>query len=204
MRIVLLTLNLFNSIQLFILPEGHDMNEKVQDKMASDNTPDPSRACFLTTATVEAQGLPDDCEPLEMARYLRNHEMKSDKERAAVGLYYAIAPHIVARCNKEEWAIFWRDHLRQITALVKMGEYSLAKDLYTFATASLVNKKITHFADVQIVEQVYAYGLNGIGQRRLPYWMRYGVLKSALSAGLAYQSIRLALMKRKFARVLDL
>lgn len=180
------------------------MNEKVSEKMSSEMKPDPSRACFLTTATVEAQGLPDDCEPLELARYLRNHEMKSEKERAAVDLYYDIAPHIVARCNRDEWAVFWRDHLRHITTLMKMGEYALAKDLYTFATACLVHKKITRFADVEMVDKVYAYGLRGIGQERLPYWMRFGLLKAALFAGLSYQAIRLAFMKRQFASALEL
>lgn len=180
------------------------MNESMSEIKPTERKPDPVRACFLTTATVEAQGLPDDCEPLELARYLRDNKMKSEKDRSAVNLYYEIAPEIVARCNKEEWAVFWRDHLRKITALMKLGEYDLAKDLYTFATASLVGKKITHFSDVQMVDKVYSYGLNGIGQKWLPYWMRFAILKTALYAGLTYQSVRLGWMKRKFARVLDI
>jgi hypothetical protein len=180
------------------------MNEKMSEKKPTEVKPDPSRACFLTTATVEAQGLLDNCEPLELARYLRDNKMKSKKELSAVNLYYEIAPEIVARCNKDEWAMFWRDHLRKITALMKLGEYDLAKDLYTFATANLINKKITHFSDVQIVNRVYGYGLNGIGQRWLPYWMRFGILKAALFVGLSYQSVRLGIMKRKFAQVLDI
>lgn len=180
------------------------MNEKLSERKQSDFKPDPSRACFLTTATVTAQGLPDDCEPLQLARYLRDHEMKSSKDIAAVDLYYEIAPQIVARCSKDDWTLFWRDHLRKITALMKLGEYALAKDLYTFATASLVDKKITRYSDVQMVDRVYAYGLNGFGQQWLPYWARYGVLKTALFAGLSYQSIRLGIKKRKFARVLDI
>lgn len=180
------------------------MNEKLSERKPSDIKPDPSRACFLTTATVTAQGLPDDCEPLQLARYLRDHEMKSSKDVSAVDLYYDIAPEIVARCNKDEWALFWRDHLRKITALMKLGEYALAKDMYTFATASLVDKKITRYSDVQLVDRVYAYGLNGIGQQWLPYWARFGILKTALFAGLSYQSIRLGLKKRKFAQILDI
>ncbi len=180
------------------------MNEKVSEIKSNEVKPDPARACFLTTATVEAQGLPDDCEPLELARYLRDNKMKSKKELSAVDLYYEIAPEIVARCNKDEWALFWRDHLRKITALIKLGQYDLAKDLYTFATASLVNKKITHFSDVQLVNRIYEYGLNGIGQKLLPYWIRFGILKAALFVGLSYQSVRLGFMKRKFAQVLDI
>ncbi|SFG39919.1 hypothetical protein SAMN05518865_111225 [Duganella sp. CF458] len=180
------------------------MNEKANEKQPNEIKPDPSRACFLTTATVEAQGLPDDCEPLQLARYLRDHEMKSKKELSAVDLYYEIAPEIVARCDKEEWAVFWRDHIRKITALVKLGEYDLAKDLYTFATASLVNKKITHYADVRMVDRVYSYGLHGVGQTWLPYWMRYGLLKTALFAGLSYQSVRLGILKRKHSQAIDM
>ena len=180
------------------------MNQKVSEKKPNEVKPDPAKACFLTTATVDAQGLPDDCEPLELARYLRDNEMKSKKELSAVDLYYDIAPEIVSRCNNDEWAVFWRDHIRKITALVKLGEYDLAKDLYTFATASLVNKKITRFSDVQLVNRVYEYGLNGIGQKWLPYWARFGVLKTALFVGLSYQSVRLGLAKRKFAHVFDI
>lgn len=179
------------------------MNEKVNQQKPNDVKPDPVRACFLTTATVEAQGLPDDCEPLQLARFLRDNKMNSDKDRGAVALYYDIAPAIVARCDKDEWTAFWRNHLRKITALIKLGQYDLAKDLYTFATASLVNRKITRYADVALVERVYAYGLGGVGQRVLPYWLRYGVLKTALHAGLAFQAVRLGLLKRRFAHVLE-
>lgn len=179
------------------------MNEKVNDKKPNGIKPDPSKACFLTTATVEALGMPDDCEPLELARYLRDSEMKSEKELSAVDLYYEIAPEIVARCNNDEWNELWRDHIRKITALVKLGEYELAKDLYTYATATLVNRKITRFSDVQWVDKVYEYGLNGVGQKWLPYWLRYGLLKCALFVGLSYQSVRLGLRKRKFAHVLE-
>jgi hypothetical protein len=180
------------------------MSETVMNKIPNDRKPDPTRACFLTTATVEAQNLPDDCEALQLARYLRDNRMTSEKERSAVDLYYAIAPEIVARCNKEEWAIFWSDHLRKITVLMKLGEYELAKDLYTFATASLVNRKITRFADAPLVDKVYEYGLHGFGQNWLPYWVRYCVLKAALFAGLSFQAVRLDFMKRRFAHVLEI
>lgn len=179
------------------------MNTKASDKQPNQVKPDPAKACFLTTATVEAQGLPDDCEPLQLARYLRDNKMTSSKERSAVDLYYDIAPEIVSRCNDDEWAVFWRDHIRQITLLIKQGEYDLAKDLYTFATAKLVNQKVTRFSDVEMVNRVYKYGLKGVGQSLLPYWACFGVLKTALFVGLSYQSVRLGWKKRKFSDVLD-
>jgi hypothetical protein len=178
------------------------MNKKVNQKKSPEMKPDTTNACFLTTATVKAQGLPDNCEPLELARFLRDDKMKSSKELSAVDLYYEIAPEIVSRCNDEEWNTLWRDHISKITALVKLGEYDLAKDLYTYATAYLVNKKITNYSDEQIVDRVYQYGLKGIGQKWLPYWARFGILKAAFFTGLSYQSIRLGLAKRKFSAVL--
>jgi hypothetical protein len=179
------------------------MKKKADQKQSTEIKPNPTRACFLTTATVKAQGFSDNCEPLELARFLRDDEMKSSKELSAVDLYYEIAPEIVSRCNDDEWNILWRDHISKITTLVKLGEYDLAKDLYTYATASLVNRKITKYSDVQIVDRVYEYGLKGIGQKLLPYWARFGILKTALFVGLSYQSIRLRLAKRKFATVLN-
>ena len=178
------------------------MNKKVNKNQSPENKTNAANACFLTTATVKAQGLPDNCEPLELARFLRDDKMKSKNELSAVDLYYEIAPEIVSRCNDDEWNVLWRDHISKITTLVKLGEYDLAKDLYTYATASLVNRKITKYSDVQIVDRVYEYGLKGIGQKLLPYWARYGILKTALFVGLSYQSIRLRLVKRKFATVL--
>lgn len=180
------------------------MSEKVNKTKPIGTKPDPTKACFLTTATVTAQGLADNCEPLQLARFLRDEEMKSSKELSAVDLYYQIAPEIVSRCEGSEWDTLWRDHISKITTLVKIGEFDLAKDLYTFATASLVNKKITKFSDKEIVDRVYEYGLNGVGQKSLPYWARYGVLKVSLFIGLSYQSVRLGIAKRKFATTLKL
>lgn len=173
-------------------------NEKTSEKKI-----DPAMSCFLTTATVGALGLPDNCEPLELARFLRDEKMKSEKELAAVDLYYKVAPVIVARSTKDEWIAFWRDHMSRITALVKSGEHELAKDLYTYATACLVNKKASHYSDAELVDSVYEYGLKGIGKKWLPYPVRYALLKSALFAGLSYQSVRLGFAKRKFPQILD-
>ncbi|MFC1747470.1 hypothetical protein ACFL2V_01545 [Pseudomonadota bacterium] len=173
--------------------------EKQSDKKPASATP-----CFLTTATVGALGMPDDCEPLELARFLRDDKMKSEKDISSVDLYYKIAPVIVARSTDDEWVSFWSDHMRKITALIKLGEYDLAKDLYTYATASLINKKATHYTDKALVDEVYDYGLKGIGKTWMPYSVRYALLKAALFVGLSYQAVRLGISKRKFSQVLDL
>ena len=94
--------------------------------------------------------------------------------------------------------------MRKITVLIKLGQYDLAKDLYTFATAQLIHQKATKYSDEELVNEVYDYGLKGFARTRLPYPLRFALLKAALSCKLAYQSIRLNRAKKKFAHVLDL
>jgi hypothetical protein len=166
--------------------------------------PPPSpTTCFLTTAVTHALGLPDDSEPLELARHLRDDKMTSSADRAAIELYYKIAPVIVARSTDADWKEFWTEHMRKITLLIKMGKYDLAKDLYTFATASLINAKATRYTDVELVDEVYDYGLKGFAKASIPYPVRFVMLKAAFAVGLAYQSIRLDWAKRKFADILE-
>ena len=82
--------------------------------------PPPSPVgCFLTTAVVGAMGMDDAAEPLQLARYLRDHQMTAGRDRASVELYYRIAPTIVQRSTKEEWLLFWKQHMQQITAMIK-------------------------------------------------------------------------------------
>lgn len=169
----------------------------------SDPNSDPNASCFLTTATVHTMGLGDDCEPLQLARFLRDEKMKSATERDAVALYYKVAPVIVERSSSKEWVVFWDKYMRKITALIRHGEYELAKDLYTYATAKLVHSKAIRYSDVDIVEEVYDYGLKGFGKSWLPYSVRYALLRAAFLAGLPYQAVRLGLAERKFAHVLN-
>lgn len=164
--------------------------------------PSPVPGCFLTTAVVEAMGMDDASEPLQLARYLRDHKMTGNRDGKSVQLYYRIAPTIVQRSTNDEWLLFWDQHMRKITSMIKLGEYELAKDLYTFATAQLINKKATRFADEELVEMVYDYGLHGFA-KQLPYAVRFALLKSAFVVGLCYQSIRLRLACRKFAGSLE-
>jgi hypothetical protein len=156
--------------------------------------------CFLTTATVDALGLPDDCEPLELARFLRDEKMTSPTEQHAVELYYAVAPTIVERSEADAWTRFWDDHMSEITDLIRTGEYELAKDMYTVATADLIQRKATRYADVDNVDAVYDYGLKGVGRRWLPYPVRFAVLKVALSAWLPVQRLRLRARRARLTK----
>jgi len=166
--------------------------------------PPPSPSCFLTTAVTEALGMSDTSEPLALARYLRDQKMTSSADRAKVELYYQVAPTVVARSTDDDWITFWSQHMRKITVLIKLGEYDLAKNLYTFATASLIDKKATRYSDVELVNKVYDFGLKGFGKTVIPYPVRFAMLKVAFVLLLTYRSIQLNLAKRKFAEVLDL
>src|SRR5262249_32663113 len=114
------------------------------------------------------------------------------------------APRIVERSTDAEWHQLWARHLRQITSLIKQGEFELAKDLYTFATAELIDRKVTRFKDVDLVNEVYTYGLGAFSRIRLPYTLRFVILKLAFKFGLTYQSLRLWLLKRRVDEKINL
>ncbi|HEY6349265.1 MAG TPA: CFI-box-CTERM domain-containing protein [Candidatus Angelobacter sp.] len=53
--------------------------------------------CVITTACVESRGLPDDCEELTVLRQFRDQYISRQEDgEAMVGLYYQVAPEIVA------------------------------------------------------------------------------------------------------------
>ena len=77
-----------------IVEYGEDLKVKiVQD----------TSACFITTACVEARGLPDHCPELNVVRAFRDCYIKGlpDGEEI-VSEYYKVAPNIVAGINKAE------------------------------------------------------------------------------------------------------
>jgi hypothetical protein len=62
----------------------------------------PSRSwCFLTTACVEARGLPDDCEELTVLRRFRDEYVRNEPGgEALIAHYYDVAPRIVAALDE--------------------------------------------------------------------------------------------------------
>ncbi len=166
-------------------------------------------SCFLTTATVDVMGMPEDCEPLTLARFLRDEKMVTDNERAAVDLYYKVAPKVVVASNDEEWMLFWKNHLREITALARAGEYELAKDMYTVATAKLVDAKSTNYADKETVDDVFDFGMDKLfggdfTKGMLPYPVRFGLLKMGMKTWASIENLRIRAQKRKVAHILKL
>ena len=77
---------------LELVSEKSDLTEESQKK----------GCCFITTACVEAQGLPDDCHELQTLRAFRDSYIRSlDNGNAMIARYYEIAPEIVARIQAQ-------------------------------------------------------------------------------------------------------
>ena len=94
-----------------------------------------SGPCFITTACVEAAGLPDNCTELETMRYLRDEYLvKSVGGKKMIQEYYEIAPSIVEKIGREEnsnevfSAIF--NNIREIVSLIKTGDLESATAYY--------------------------------------------------------------------------
>ncbi|MBU1974805.1 MAG: hypothetical protein KKG59_00200 [Nanoarchaeota archaeon] len=91
--------------------------------------------CFLTTACVEHQGLPDDCNELETLREFRDCILLTNEDgRVMVREYYDLAPEIVKRIKRdplkeEVFARIFRT-IQIITQMIKLGEHKMATNKY--------------------------------------------------------------------------
>lgn len=104
---------------------------------------DSSDGCFLTSACVEAKGLPDDCRELTVLRRFRDAYMRNTEQGQADILdYYAIAPDIVNRIRREEdpLAVFeriYRELVLPCVALIDEGQNEEAYEKYKEYTLML-------------------------------------------------------------------
>jgi hypothetical protein len=108
--------------------------------------PEPkSSKCFITTACVEAEGLPDDCEELTILRAFRDGFMSSLPNGAAlISEYYNIAPRIVARISTEPDAeIIFASLYESVSTsadMVKAGKNDEAMRTYVTIVSDLKEK----------------------------------------------------------------
>lgn len=92
-----------------------------------------SSSCFLTSACVEAKGLPDDCHELTVLRNFRDTFMKENEEYApAICEYYHTAPSIVEKINAmpdrmQIYEDIYNDLVLPCVELIEKGEN---KDAY--------------------------------------------------------------------------
>lgn len=128
-----------------------DVNEDIYDKYCStynyDDCPiykgNDTSGCFLTSACVEAKGLPDDCRELTVLRAFRDNYLKSrpDGEGLICG-YYHCAPTIVEKIKASHncTAVFDRIYEELVLPCVKMidtGDNEGALELYRGYTLQL-------------------------------------------------------------------
>ncbi|MDB4952320.1 MAG: hypothetical protein JWM27_4969 [Gemmatimonadetes bacterium] len=92
-------------------------------------------ACFITTACCQARGLPDDCEELTVLRAFRDGWMAAREDGPRmIGLYYRIAPRVVAAVQaRTDAAAVWDGFyvtVRRCVDLIRAGENEQAMHVY--------------------------------------------------------------------------
>ena len=102
-----------------------------------------SGGCYLTSACVEAMGLPDDCEELTILRDFRDNWLaKQPGGQEEIQEYYRVAPGIVAAIKagsgaKEAFAAIYRDLVLPCVETIRAGKREETWRLYRDKTNSL-------------------------------------------------------------------
>ena len=121
---------------------GKDVNEDIYNKYCQGydygDCPiykgnDPG-GCFLTSACVEAKGLPDDCYELTMLRNFRDRYLRSTESgQNEIAEYYFIAPQIVTaiKARQDAAAVFEAIYTDMIVPCIKMIEQGNNEDAHT-------------------------------------------------------------------------
>ena len=96
-----------------------------------------SGGCFLTTACVEARGLPDNCHELTTLRSFRDGYMRSlPNGDSEICEYYFTAPQIIRAIMAEEnpsevFDSIYAELVSPCVKLVESGENAAAHELYS-------------------------------------------------------------------------
>lgn len=81
----------------------HETYHQAADYKSQITSGSTSSSCFITTATCQFQGKPDDCEELTAFRRYRDETLiKTETGQALVKEYYRIAPKIVERIDEDD------------------------------------------------------------------------------------------------------
>lgn len=146
-----------------------------------------SSGCFLTTATVKYMGLADDCEELQLARFLRDSQMNSEKDQKAKSLYKIVGPLIVER--KTKWDKFYSDTVQPIASLIKLGQYEQAAKLYKLATLKLIYSHSSRYTDVHVINRIFD-DLVSSNNDKVPYVAKYAAVKAYLLYKIAKGAVK--------------
>lgn len=100
------------------------------------------KGCYLTTACVNARGLPDNCLELNVLRNFRDRILLQNLTgRKAVKEYYKMAPEIVQSINERDnsmeiWNSVYQD-IRKAVQMVLSGDFNRAFEHYKKMTLRL-------------------------------------------------------------------
>ena len=124
-------------------PEKYYEDDKSDNSDNSAENGSGTFGCFLTSACVEAKGLPDDCRELEILRSFRDNYLACRSDgKEEITRYYRIAPEIVKRINalsnaKEIWNRIYNELVIPSVEFIKSGKNEKAYAHYKAYTLSL-------------------------------------------------------------------
>lgn len=104
--------------------------------------------CFITTATCEVLGLPDDCNELRVLRGFRDTYMAEDPGRAAlVAEYYDFAPTILASLEMDPerdmiLSGLFDETITPAVQAIERGDHSTALALYESMMRTLQGQRL--------------------------------------------------------------
>ena len=112
----------------------------------NSGTSEDKDGCFLSTACVRSQGLPDDCDELTVLRCFRDDHLKRSLHgRRLIEQYYKIAPTLVdsinAQKNQDEiYAEIYTSVVLPCVSLIHQGRFQKAQQHYDQCVSDLVNR----------------------------------------------------------------
>ena len=142
----------FRNNDYYCLKKGDYVNSDVYQRYCKNYSYDEcpiykdnpnSGGCYLTSACVEAKGLPDDCEELTVLRDFRDNWMKQQPGGAEeIAEYYATAPQIVTEINKradarEIWNALYDALVVPCVQMIQAGAMEQARKLFREMSLSL-------------------------------------------------------------------
>lgn len=140
---------------------GKNVNDDIYNKYCSNgyydysecpiykNDGSSSSGCFLTSACVEAKGLPDDCRELTtLRRYRDEYLAKQDCGQCEINHYYHVAPQIVEKikARPDALALFERIYAELVIPCVRLidaGDMEAAHALYRGYVLTLEKEYLT-------------------------------------------------------------
>lgn len=127
-----------------------DRYVKPEYRNNSNNSNNNSGGCYLTTACVEAKGLPDDCAELQTLRAFRDSYLSNlPNGKEEIDRYYRMAPGIVNAINMRDdhqgiWNLVYSGLVAPCVKLICEGENEVAYQHYKACSIKLYEHFFKH------------------------------------------------------------